>query len=296
MKNCKQIILICVVLFSINGFGQIPVFDKMEMLYAQQHYKLVFRKANNLLNVPDYDYSMIPTFYKSISLFQLCQNELYFKKHPDALKEAKELFILVKKSNDGKKIFTAHQSEIVFLKSDLLAWIEQLKKEDRKADLELLQLIMRDLFSFIPTADSEGEINEIAAKESPLTGVLREDIVNYAKQYIGAPYLWAGTNPKGFDCSGYTGFVLKEFKIQTQRRAVDMQKECVEVKRKNAQKGDLVFFDNGSGISHVGMIISEKGEPLVMIHASSSKGVIITDLEKSEYWLNRIHSFGTYIQ
>jgi hypothetical protein len=49
------------------------------------------------------------------------------------------------------------------------------------------------------------------------------------------------------------------------------------------EPGDLVFFDNGSGISHVGIIVSDKGKPLVMIHASSSKGIIITDIEKSDF-------------
>jgi cell wall-associated NlpC family hydrolase len=58
----------------------------------------------------------------------------------------------------------------------------------------------------------------------------------------------------------------------------------------------LVFFNNGSGVSHVGMIISEKGQPLVMIHASSSKGIMITDIESSEYWLKRLYGFGTYVE
>ena len=56
------------------------------MLYAQQHYKLVYRKANNLLDVPDFDFSMLPIYYKSISLFQLCQNERYLTKHPQSKK------------------------------------------------------------------------------------------------------------------------------------------------------------------------------------------------------------------
>ena len=69
----------------------------------------------------------------------------------------------------------------------------------------------------------------------------------------------------------------------------------MKVKKKNVEKGDLVFFDNGSGVSHVGIVISEKGEPLKMIHSSSSKGIIITDVSKSEYWSKRLHGFGTYL-
>jgi transcriptional regulator with PAS, ATPase and Fis domain len=290
------IIIVFIGMFSISAFSQIPEFDKLEMLYAQQHYKLVYRKANNLLDVPDFDFSMLPIYYKSISLFQLCQNERYLTKHPSALLEAKKLFTEVKKSGDGKKIFQAHENEIAFLKNDLLAWSEELRRSKNNETFNQLQLIMKDLFDFVPTIDNEGQIKEVANKSYKATGVIRNDLANYAMTFIGTPYLWAGSDPKGFDCSGFTGYVFKEFKVNTQRRAVDMQKECIEVKQKNAQKGDLVFFDNGSGISHVGMIISEKDQPLVMIHSSSSKGVIITELEKSEYWLNRIHSFGTYIK
>jgi cell wall-associated NlpC family hydrolase len=87
---------------------------------------------------------------------------------------------------------------------------------------------------------------------------------------------------------------MKEFEYPIPRRAVDQQKSSKRVKEKSVQKGDLIFFNSGSGISHVGIVVSEKGEPLKMIHASSSKGVIITDLESSSYWKNRLDSFGTY--
>jgi phage terminase large subunit len=107
----------------------------------------------------------------------------------------------------------------------------------------------------------------------------REKIIEYAKKQIGVPYVWSGNDPKGFDCSGFTGYVMKEFGKELSRRAVDQFSGARKVKEKNVQKGDLVFFDNGSGISHVGMIVSDKGKPLVMIHASSSKGIIITEIE-----------------
>jgi hypothetical protein len=43
------------------------------------------------------------------------------------------------------------------------------------------------------------------------------------------------------------------------------------------------------------MIVSEKGKPLVMIHASSSKGIVLTELEKSTYWMSRLAGFGTFM-
>lgn len=293
-------ILFVLFLFSVSlaSYSQVARFDKMEMLYAQGHYKMVYRKAKQLLDIPDYDYSQIPTFYKSLSLFQLAQNENWLRRHPNALEEARNLFILVKSSSDGLKIFNAHMSEIVFLKNDINSWLEDLKREGKMDEFNHAQMITSSLFDKIPGLEKNETIQSSESVETPESSEIckkRNEIVAYAKKQIGVPYVWAGNDPTGFDCSGFTSYVMKEFDKTIPRRAVDQEKTSKKVKPKNAQKGDLVFFDNGSGISHVGMIISEKGEPLQMIHASSSKGVIITDITKSEYWLQRLYSFGTYV-
>ena len=88
-------------LLSTFIFSQIKEFDKLEMLYAQKHYKMVFRKSNRLLNNPEFDFSQLPNYYKSLSLFQLVQNDLWFKRHPEAISEAVNLYIQVQKSSDG---------------------------------------------------------------------------------------------------------------------------------------------------------------------------------------------------
>lgn len=294
------LLIICVVGFVSLGGAQIREFDRLEMLYAQNHYKMVYRKANALLDVPDYDYSQVPKFYKALSLFQLSQNERWLIRHPNALEDAAKIFNDIKHSSDGRKVFNAHIYEISFLKNDLISWAEDLKRRSKKEEFERLQKVMAGLFDEIPDIDFHSEIkeqdlaisddsdNDMYAKE-------REKIVDYAKKQLGVPYVWSGNDANGFDCSGFTGYVMKEFGKDLPRRASDQYETCRKIKEKNVQKGDLVFFDNGSGISHVGMVISDKGKPLVMIHASSSKGVIITDIEKSDYWLARISGFGTYV-
>ncbi len=85
----KGLILFVFVTFCVSiGSAQIREFDKLEVLYAQNHYKMVYRKANTLLDIPDYDFSQIPKFYKAISLFQLCQNDRWLIRHPNALEDA----------------------------------------------------------------------------------------------------------------------------------------------------------------------------------------------------------------
>jgi peptidoglycan DL-endopeptidase CwlO len=288
--------------FGFTSFAkaQVPEFDKLEMLYAQNHYKMVYRKANRLLDVPDYDWSQIPKLYKALSLFQLSQNDHWLINHPNALDEAASLMNEIKKSSDGRKVFNAHMYEISFLKHDLLAWAEDLKRRNKKEEFDHLQKAISGLFDEIPDLEYQnGNTNEFATtnKDAELDMYAKERLalVEYAKKFIGTPYVWAGNEPTGFDCSGFTSYVMKNYKKELPRRAVDQYNSSRQLKEKNVMMGDLVFFDNGSGISHVGMIVSEKGKPLVMIHASSSKGVVITEIEKSDYWLKRLYGFGTYV-
>jgi len=276
-------------------FAQIPEFDRLEMLYAQGHYKMVYRKANRLLDQPEYDFSLAPTFYKSLSLFQLSQNKHWLVRHSKALEQAETLFSELRKNPDGRKLLTAHLFEVSALKKDLIAWAEDLKRlEDTDKFSEVQGLITR-LFEDIPDLEEEGTPPP-ADPGAEKASAEREELVTFAKKFIGVPYVWGGDDPSGFDCSGFTSYVMKNSGIKLPRRAVDQYNASKKLKIKSVQKGDLVFFDNGSGISHVGMVISDKGKPVVMIHASSSKGIMISEIDNSNYWKARLYGFGTYLE
>jgi len=299
MRN--WILILSVITFGFGAQAQQPKFDQLEMLFAQQHYKVVYRKANLLLDNPEYDYSLLPTYYKSMSMLQLAQNDLYLKRHPQVISEALELFLKVKKSPNGEKIFNAHMFELNWIKKDLMSWASDLKRNGNEKAFKEVQDALIKMFDGIPELDDSSEptvappVVETEGEEGSEVVASRNKIVASAKKYIGTPYVWAGNSPSGFDCSGFTSYVMKDFGKEISRRSEDQYNDGKKVKEKNVQKGDLVFFSNGSGISHVGLIISEKGQPLVMIHASTSKGVIITDIESSEYWKQRLHGFATYV-
>ena len=293
--------------FTLSFFAaeaQVKQIDKLEMLYDQGHYGMVYRRANRLLDIPDYDYSSQPEFYKSLALFRLSEKDFWFRLHPDALQEGRRLYLEVRNSTEGAKVFNAHLNHIALLKKDLVARANALKKSGRKNEYDELQQII-GLFDHIPDLDDPSgvtppkvpETNETEEVESVAAIQSREGMIDFAKTQLGVPYLWAGDDPNGFDCSGFTQYVYeKQYKKEIPRRAEDQYNKSKKIKQRNAHKGDLVFFDAGSGISHVGMIVSEKGEPLVMIHASSSQGIVITNIEESEYWLKRLYAFGTYIE
>lgn len=114
-----------------------------------------------------------------------------------------------------------------------------------------------------------------------------QQIINNAKKHMGTPYVWGGTTPSGFDCSGFVQYVFKQSGISLPRTTSEQVKVGTYVSKSNLQPGDLVFLKNTyrEGVSHVGIYIGD-GQ---MIHASSSKGVTISNLSAS-YYTQHYHS------
>ncbi len=111
-------------------------------------------------------------------------------------------------------------------------------------------------------------------------GYLAGSIVSASMNYIGVPYVFGGTSPYGFDCSGYVQYVFAKAGISIPRTA-DVQYEFgTPISTTDLVSGDLVFFSTYTyGASHVGIYLGDNN----FIHASSSRGVTIDSLGSS-YW------------
>ena len=109
-------------------------------------------------------------------------------------------------------------------------------------------------------------------------------LVNYAQNYIGVPYAYAGKSPSGFDCSGYTSFIYNKIGIKLPPASKMQSREGQKIKIKNIQKGDLIFFGKNNKVSHVGIVVKKDNNTLEVIHATSSRGVMQQDVLKSNYW------------
>lgn len=310
MKHTFLIVLIFPILI---GFGQDKKIDNLEILYDQGYYAKVSRKASVLLANPEYDYSGLPAYYKALALFRLSDNPTWFNRHNDAISQASELYKKAMSYEKSPDYVLSHYAEIAAIKSylgTLETKFEGLRLTDAAAEINDFRLI--DLAAIKagvdvkpsktntkPTTKKEKELaeNDVVNKadddNSPLS--LRDKMVVYAKSLLGVKYCWAGADPSGFDCSGFVSYVYKKYGIIIPRTAASILADSKQLNFKEAQKGDLLFFASGKNISHVGMIITEKGQDFIMVHASTSKGVILTEIEGSNYWKPKLKAAGTFI-
>ena len=126
---------------------------------------------------------------------------------------------------------------------------------------------------------------ELVGREmtSSLSNKQVKGVLDTAKKSLGVPYVFGGTTPKGFDCSGFTQYVFKQQGHQLPRLADQQYLSGKQVAYNDLQPGDLVFFTTyAKGASHEGIYMGE-GK---FIHASSSRGVMISKLAE-QYWHTR---------
>ena len=108
------------------------------------------------------------------------------------------------------------------------------------------------------------------------------EIVEYAMKYLGCDYVYGGSSPSGFDCSGFTSYVYKKFGYNLSRSSGGQANDGTKVNKADLQPGDLVIYKNQSltKIGHVGIYIGNNK----MIHASEpGVGVKITDIDSKAH-------------
>lgn len=112
------------------------------------------------------------------------------------------------------------------------------------------------------------------------------NIIDYAKTFKGVRYKYGGTTKKGMDCSGLVVTAFKKEQINLPRTTRDLAKTGDWVDLKRVQEGDLLFFatkKNSRTVNHVGIVTTSRTGYVEFIHASTSKGVMISNLAE-RYW------------
>lgn len=134
------------------------------------------------------------------------------------------------------------------------------------------------------------------AKETTMT--LRDSIITEATRHIGKRYQYAGKGPNRFDCSGFTGYVFRQFGYELYASSASQYLQGEKRKLEHAEKGDLIFFKGSNskskGVGHVGIIYDVnrdgKNTTVQFIHASINKGITIDSYPESDYY--RIRFIG----
>ena len=117
----------------------------------------------------------------------------------------------------------------------------------------------------------------------------REALAGWGENYLGIRYRYAGRSPEtGFDCSGFTHFVFKEFGLTLSPSSATQSKQGVHVPLNEVAPGDLLFFGSRSHIQHVALIVKRTEEGIFCVHATCSRGIIVENVSKSSYWAPRI--------
>ena len=138
------------------------------------------------------------------------------------------------------------------------------------------------------TAHSSTEVNSVNnVKYKAITSNAPNGLINYALSLIGSPYVYAGTSPSGFDCSGFVTHVFGKYNVDLPHSSAMQADEGIHVPKQEARKGDLVIFTGTDPDlrepGHVGIVISAPGDTIEFVHASSNGGVKISKVEGTRY-------------
>ncbi|MCL7753984.1 C40 family peptidase [Polaribacter sp. Z022] len=140
------------------------------------------------------------------------------------------------------------------------------------------------VFSLVMSSCSSSKTVVKNKKKPPLSKV--DKIVAEALKYKGVRYRFGGTTRSGMDCSGIVFVAFGSEKVHLPRVSRDMAKKGQKISLNKVKKGDLLFFRTSNRrrrINHVGLVVSNIKGHIRFVHATSSKGVIVSSLSE-KYW------------
>ncbi len=185
-------------------------------------------------------------------------------------------------NDDAAQIAKLEKDEMIYIKDYVNGWYNIITPADTEGWVESKHVTV--LLVNTPGVSRLGSGREVFS-----------NIEVVATKYLGKKYVYGGNGPNSFDCSGFTSYILKTYYgeylkskgINLPRTASTQATVGTPISKEGLQKGDLVFFDTtgkiGDNISHVGIYLGNGR----IIHASSSRGCIVTDNLSSQYYATR---------
>ncbi|MCK0123694.1 C40 family peptidase [Gelidibacter sp. F2691] len=138
------------------------------------------------------------------------------------------------------------------------------------------------------TVTTKSKSSRIDSRPTPsgATNQVAENVLDYAMQFEGVKYKYGGTTKKGMDCSGLIVTSFDSENIPLPRTTGDLAVTGDWIDLTEVEKGDLLFFAtqrNSRKVSHVGIVTEARNGNVEFIHASTSSGVIVSNLAE-KYW------------
>ncbi len=196
--------------------------------------------------------------------------------------------LLIIKNRDGKTLkqqTISHKSNLFLTQKDT-EWNLQAIYNQLYADSIKARKVKeaKDRLARIQKEIKKAQKKGIKYKLNPID---KAKLLEDAKYYKGGKYVWGGTTPQGFDCSGYVQYLYKKHNITLPRTAYSQSKIGQNVQLDNLKKGDLLFFltdrSRGIPITHVGIYIGDGN----FIHAASKKlGIMVSSITHGSYRKN----------
>lgn len=127
------------------------------------------------------------------------------------------------------------------------------------------------------------ELSKVSPKKN---GKVTDSMLNLASTRLGTPYRSGGSSAKGFDCSGFVGYVYSNFGVSLPRNSGSISQMGLEISPDNAKKGDIIYFSGRGGgkrVGHVGIVSEIRDGVIHFIHSASSKGVTYSTTQENYY-------------
>jgi cell wall-associated NlpC family hydrolase len=159
------------------------------------------------------------------------------------------------------------------------------------ADFRLLLTVVALLsITACSTLKSTKSTSKSGTSASSSSLKMRSDVTDYARKFVGTHYKYAGQSPgTGFDCSGFTSYVMKGFGVTISPASAAQSTTGRKVALDRVLPGDLLFFgESASKIQHVALVLKRDNSGITCVHSTTSRGVIVENVSTSTYWKPKI--------
>lgn len=294
---CKISLTVVLSVHVLMVSGQGGALAKMDRLYEQAFFTKSLRKAEKRIGHPDHHQHPLPYLYQSLSLYQLSLHPDKARKYPMAMRNSVMAYHQFRKRDVKKQFSKVRKEDVAALQLAIKTEAHRLSVAGKHAEARFFHTELAAFFQDTTEIYREQFQNETAeesthAAEIISAGNVRDSLVFTAKKLLGTPYRYGGVTPKGFDCSGFTGYTFRQHHFSLPRQSIHQAVLGKQVSIESAQKGDLAFFGYKKGketkVTHVAMVISDPGEPLTIIHSTSNHGIMINTVMDSGYWQPRL--------